>query len=474
MPDSGSQQTLRVLEEAYRQAVAWIEHRSQGPVAPAAIAVPAGGLPEHGHAPEDAIAAFLDFAEPGIARSAGPSYFGFVTGGVVPAALAGDWMTSVIDQNGAMSVISPASGATEELVMRWMVDLLALPPTWGGVITSGATMSNFLALASGRQHVGQKLGFNPTEDGLSGNPPIRVVTSTEVHSSTVKALGALGLGRSTVTRLPSVGGSLDVQALETWLREHPEPCIIISNASEVNTGQFDDLVGIARLRNELSPDSWIHVDGAFGAFARVSPQSRHLLDGIEHADSLTSDGHKWLNVPYDAGFVFYRDPEQGKAPFALAAAYLTRTGGFDADTMSMEISRRFRALPAFCALHSLGRDGYIRVVEQCLANARLLMELIEADSGVELVNREAQLANPFCITAFRIVHPDWSNEQTEDANRRLASVVNEIGSSYISGTVWNGQAAVRAAFVNWQTQEEHVRRLFADVLTAREHILAEG
>lgn len=473
MPNPEQDEFVRVLEEASRQAKLWIENRSQVSVAPAAIAIPDMQLPEDGNDPTDAIQVFLNWARAGLTNSAGPNYFGFVTGGVLPAALAGDWMASVIDQNAATSVTSPAASATEAVVIRWMLDLFGLPANWSGVMTSGATMSNFLALAAGRQAVGKALGFDPTLDGLSGNPPMRVVTSTEVHSSVLKALGALGLGRSVTVQLPAPGGSLDLNALESWLRENPEPGIIIANASEVNTGQFDDLAGIARLRGEHSPQSWIHVDGAFGAFAGVSPQTRHLLNGIEHGDSLTADGHKWLNVPYDAGFVFYRDADAGRATFTIQTAYQTRDGGFDADTMSLEFSRRFRGLPAWCALWSIGRDGFRKVVEQSLANARTLLELIEADAGLELVNREAQLAKPFCIVAFRITDPAWNEEQTDEANRKAVQLINEFGSSYVSGTSWQSRAAIRAAFVNWQTREEHVHQLYTDILRAREALSAQ-
>lgn len=471
MPRPEPDEIVRVLDEAYRQAIAWIENRSRVPVAPAAIAVPDIDFPEHGSAPEGSIQAFLEWARTGITNSTGPGYFGFVTGGVVPAALAGDWIASVIDQNAATSATSPAAAATETLVIRWMLDLLHLPSEWSGVMTSGATMSNFLALASARQAVGNALGFDPTVDGLSGNPPIRVVTSTEVHSSAVKALGALGLGRGTLVQLPAIGGAVDLDEHKAWLGEQSDPCIIIANAGEVNTGQFDDLKAIARLRDELSPQSWIHVDGAFGAFASASPVSRHLMRGIEHADSLTTDGHKWLNVPYDAGFVFYRDAEAGRAAFTIQTAYQTRDGGFDADTMSLEFSRRFRALPAWCGLYSLGRDGFRDVVETSLANAELLRELVENDPGFELVNREAQLAHPFCIVAFRVVYPDWSDEQTDEANRSAVDLINAGGSSYVSGTTWRGRSAIRAAFVNWQTREQHVRQLFADILQARSQLI---
>lgn len=471
MPQPDRNAYTRVMDEVVRQSQIYLEHRSQAPVAPAAIANPGISLPKSGVAPEQALAHWLEWAGDGIASTSGPNYFGFVTGGVQPAALAGDWFASVIDQNAATSVTSAAAAATEALVIRWMLDLLHFPAEWGGVMTSGATMSNFLALAAARQAIGTALGFDPTEDGLAGNPPIRVVTSSEVHSSVVKSLGALGLGRAVTTMLPAPEGSVEISALRAWLGEHAEPCIIIANASEVNTGQFDNLSSIVQLRDELSPQSWIHVDGAFGAFAGASPAKRHLLRGIEHADSVTTDGHKWLNVPYDAGFVFYRDVQAGRAAFTMHTAYQTRDGGFDADTMSLEFSRRFRALPAWCALYAAGRDGYREIVERSIINANTLRSLIVQIDGVELVNRDAQLRTPFCIVAFRYTHADWSDEQTEEANRQAATRINALGNSYVSGTKWQGQSALRAAFVNWQTRDEHVRQLFADILAVRDQLL---
>ena len=460
-----------LLEQTRHIATEWLRNRSRRPVAPAAIAIPAISLPEQGNPASEAVPAFLDWADSGLANGAGPGYFGFVTGGVVPAAMAGDWLASAVDQNAATSVTSPAAAATEAVVIRWMLSLLGLPETWGGVMSDGATMSNLIGLAAGRQAVGEALGFDPTVDGLSGQPLIRVVTSTEVHSGAIKALGTLGLGRGVLTKLPAINGALDIDALRGYLESHSGPTIIIANAGEVNTGQFDDIAAIVRLRDELSPQSWIHVDAAFGAFAGASSNSRHLLAGIEGVDSVAADGHKWLNVPYDAGFVFFRDPSAAQRAFAISSAYQTRADGFDADTMTVEFSRRFRALPAWCALYSLGREGYRAIVDQCLANAKLLMDLVENADGVELVNREGQLRAPFCIAAFRITHADWSVEETDRANRHAVELINGRGTSYVSGTNWQGDAAIRAAFVNWQTRETHVRQLFADVLAARATIV---
>ncbi len=464
----------RLLEKTQTLSLEWMQARSRQPVAPAAIAIPDDTLPESPTDPGEALEAFLAWARTGIAGSNGPGYFGFVTGGVLPAALAGDWFASAIDQNAATSVTSPAAAATEALVIRWMLDLLTLPPSWQGVMTSGATMSNFVGLAAGRQAVGEALGFDPTVDGLSGKPPIRVVTSTEVHSSAVKALGALGLGRGTITRLVAIHGAIDLSSLDQWLGDHPEPCIIIANAGEVNTGQFDDLAAIAAVREAHSPQSWIHADGAFGAFAAVAPATRHLVAGIDRADSVAADAHKWLNVPYDAGFVFFRNSDAAHGAFAINTAYQTRAGGFDADSMTLEFSRRLRALPAWCALYSLGRAGFREVVEQSLANAALLAALVEAEHGLELVNAEGQRANPFCIVAFRLVHPGWDDEATDRANQQAVALINGGGTSYVSGTVWAGRSAIRAAFVNWQTREQHVRQLFADIIRARQQIVAQG
>ena len=264
-------------------------------------------LPDHGCAPASAIAEWFDRAQPGLVRSAGPRYFGFVTGGATPAALAGDWLASALDQNAGMWLMSPAAAQTELTVVRWLLELFHLPESWSGALTSGATMANLSGLAAARQWASHKSGFDAAREGLAAAAPIPVIASTEVHQSALKALSILGLGREAVQLVPAVDGAIDVDAFDRVMSVIESPAIVIANAGEVNTGAFDPIRAMADRCAAHAPGAWLHVDGAFGLYAALSPQHRRLLDGIELADSVASDAHKWLNVPYDCGFVFVRD-----------------------------------------------------------------------------------------------------------------------------------------------------------------------
>jgi glutamate/tyrosine decarboxylase-like PLP-dependent enzyme len=315
-------------------------------------------LPETGSDPAGVLDDWFTRAERGITASPGPRFFGFVTGGVTPAALAGDWLASAIDQNAGLWASSPAAAQTELVVLRWLKELFGLPAAWSGALTSGATMANLVGLIAARQWAGRQLGFDASADGLAGHPPILVASSTEIHLSALKCLGTLGFGRNQVRKAPAPGGSVDVAALARLLREIPGPVIIVGNAGEVNSGHFDDLASLADLRDAHPGGAWLHVDAAFGLFASVSPRLAHLNRGIERADSVASDAHKWLNVPYDSGFAFVRDGTILREAFAADGAYVLGSAGWDPYTHVPEMSRRFRGLAAWCTLKAFGREGY--------------------------------------------------------------------------------------------------------------------
>ncbi|HWV23761.1 MAG TPA: pyridoxal-dependent decarboxylase [Thermomicrobiales bacterium] len=460
--------TLRALDAAHAQARTFLETLSDRPVSTmqtpdemaAALDEP---LPTGASDPADIVGEWMDRAGAGIIADPGPRYFGFVNGGVTPAALAGDWIASTIDQNAALWVLSPAAAQTELVVLRWLKELFALPPEWTGIVTSGGTMSNLIGLAAARQWEAEQLGFNAAEDGLAGNPPIHVVSSSAIHASAIKSLGTLGMGRSTVTQIPTTDGTMDIDALRDHLSRIDGPAIIIGNAGEVNTGQFDDLAALADLRDRHPGGAWLHVDGAFGLFAAASPTYAHLVEGIDRADSVASDAHKWLNVPYDCGFAFVRDAAPLHGAFSASGAYLTRTGGFDADAHNPFFSRRFRALAAWCSLKSLGRDGYRDMVERCIANARDLADWVDRQPGMELVNGHRYRQHPFNIVCFRFVGRGVDDETIDNLNRRAVEAIQRSGRAFVSGTSWNGHAAIRAAFVNWTTTLDDVAVL-KDVL----------
>jgi glutamate/tyrosine decarboxylase-like PLP-dependent enzyme len=266
--------------------------------------------------------------------------------------------------------------------------------------------------------------------------------------------------------LPAPDGTIDLDRLRAHLARLNGPVILIGNAGEVNTGQFDDLRALADLRDQHPHGAWLHVDGAFGLFAAASPRYRHLVAGIERADSVASDAHKWLNVPYDCGFAFVRDERALTGAFASRSAYLTRSEGFEADDRSVESSRRFRALAAWCALKAFGRTGYQELVERCIDNARALATWIDMQPGVELMNAARLRAHPFNVVCFRYMDHGLDDDALDALNRRAVDTIQRDGRVFVSGTSWDGRAAIRASFVNWTTTPDDVRilqQVLADV-----------
>ena len=436
-----------------------VSHRA-GPTAMAAALDEA--LPETGSDPAEAVAEWFIRAEPGIVASGGPRFFGFVNGGATPAALAGDWLASAIDQNAGMWLSSPAAAQTELTVLRWLKELFGLPPNWSGALTSGATMANLVGLAAARQWTAARLGFDAAADGLGGRPPIAVVSSTEIHASARKALATLGFGRDAVRTVPAPGGAIDPAALAAALADVTDPAIVVANAGEVNTGAFDDLTAVADACAAHPPGAWLHVDGAFGLFAAASPALAHLAKGVERADSVAADGHKWLNVPYDSGFAFVRDTDALRGAFATgsAAAYLAAgsDAGWDPHTHVPEMSRRFRGLAAWCALKAYGRDGYRALVERCVGNASSFARWVESAPGLELM-----APAPLIVVCFRFAPDGLGPAETDAFNREAVARLQADGRVFVTGTVWNGRACVRAAFDNWATGPGDVETLQAAV-----------
>jgi glutamate/tyrosine decarboxylase-like PLP-dependent enzyme len=413
-------------------------------------------LPERGCSPEEALDEWLQRADPGITASPGPRFFGFVTGGSTPAGVAADWLASTIDQNAGIWASSPAAASTDEAAIKWLKELFDLPAAWAGSMTSGATMANLVGLAAARQWASLKLGFDAANDGLAGNPRIPVISSTEIHASAKKALNILGFGRSSVWLLPAPGARLDLNALSAELASSEGPAIVIANAGDVNTGAFDDLAALVDRCDAHSGGVWVHVDSAFGLFARLSPRTAHLLNGIDRVDSVASDAHKWLNVPYGCGFAFVRDEAVLTSVFASQAAYLAPPpgSGRDSDSYGPEMSQRMRSLSVWCALRAFGRDGYRDLVERCLDNAATFAQWIVATPQIELV-APAHLN----IVSFRYVPKDSSPEETDRFNRQAVLEIKRDGRVFVTPTVWDGKAAIRAAFDNWTTTASDVETL---------------
>jgi glutamate/tyrosine decarboxylase-like PLP-dependent enzyme len=433
-----------------------------GEVAERAV-VPAGPLPEPGPLPQRGAglrAALEEFAarwEPVLSASAGPRYLGFVTGGVTPAALAGDWLAATWDQN-PFSSLDGAGQHLERETTGWLRTLFGLSERHHGTFVSGATMSNTVGLAIAREWLGRQRGISPAEDGTGALGAVRVLSGAP-HSSVAKALSMLGLGRRALVPVGRLPGreAVDPAALERALEEAGDagPCVVVANAGTVNTADFDDLRAVAALR-ERHP-FWLHVDGAFGAFAAVSPAHGHLVDGLDLADSICIDLHKWLNVPYDSAVQFTRHPDLQAAVFQNAAAYLgPPTGLPDTVHLTPENSRRLRALAAWFTLRAYGRDGHREIVERCVACARALGREIDAIPGLRLL--APVRLNVVCFT--HAAGP--TAPRLAELARRLA------GDVFLTPTVLDGTPALRAAFSNWQTTGADTRRV-ATALRAAAH-----
>jgi glutamate/tyrosine decarboxylase-like PLP-dependent enzyme len=419
-----------------------------------------GPLPEEG---EGALVALKELLETGIegsVASSGPRMFHFVTGGVTPAALGADWLTSTLDQSGFAWVGSPLSAELERVSIAWLADLFRLPEGWGGVLTTGATMANFTALAAARRWWGERHGADVDADGLAGLPHVPVLSSGYVHATAYKALGMLGVGRSAVRVLArDDSGRLDVVALERELEElGGAPAIVIANAGEVNAGDFDPIDVAVDLAQRYG--AWLHVDGAFGLFARVSPRTAELAAGIERADSVIADGHKWLNVPYDCGFAFVRNPAALAHTFVASAAYLPGedTARPNFGFMAPETSRRARSLAVWATLRAYGRSGYRELVERNLDHAQRVAKAVDEADDLE---RLAEV--PLNIVPFRYRPPGFPEEELNELNNRLGEAVLADGRVFVGTTQYRGKVCFRPAFVNWRTRAEDVDKLVAVV-----------
>jgi glutamate/tyrosine decarboxylase-like PLP-dependent enzyme len=411
-----------------------------------------GDLPEHGVGASGALGELLDRSAALIASS-GPRYFHFVTGGVTPAALGADWLASVADQNNGDWVGAPLASQLEAVSIRWLLDLFGLPSDWGGVLTTGATMANLVGLAAARRWWGLRHGVDVDDRGLADVPVMPVFASGYLHPSDTKALAMLGLGRGTAQLLArDAAGRLDLAALERELRAlHGAPAVVIASAGEVNAGDFDPVDAIADLA--AAHGAWLHVDGAFGLFAALSPRTRHLVEGIARADSVIADGHKWLNVPYDCGYAFVRDPSLLPPIFALNAAYLPSPDDPHPSFFSRgpESSRRARSLAVWATLRAYGREGYRGMVEGHLDLARRLAARIDDAPDLE---RLAEV--PLNIVCFRYRPPGVPEDRLDDLNRRLGAALLGDGRVYFGSTVYEGRVAFRPAIVNWRTRPEDV------------------
>jgi glutamate/tyrosine decarboxylase-like PLP-dependent enzyme len=451
------------LERAAAEAIAYAEALPDEPVlrpgAEEAVLAFDPSLPESSDGAPQALAELIELI-PAASRSSGPHFFHFVMGGGTPAALGADWLASALDQVAFGWASSPLASRLEAVATRWLRELFELPDEMTGVLVSGATMANFTCLLAARGWWAERQGADADLDGLSALPAPVILSSGHVHPSAVQAVGMLGWGQDSVRRLArDETGALDLAALEASLSEADTPAILIANAGEVNTGDFDPIAAMADLAAEHG--AWLHVDGAFGLFARLAPESRHLTEGVERADSIGSDAHKWLNVPYDCGFAFVREPERLVRGLNVAAPYLPSRDdprpnpGF----LTPENSRRARAFAIWATLRAYGRDGHRQMVERHLRLARRLGERVDSEPEFE------RLADVnLNIVCFRARPEGAAEEDLDRINTELGAALLEDGRVFAGTTNYKGKVALRPAIVNWQTAEADVD-LLVDVLS---------
>ena len=402
-----------------------------------------GPLPEEPSDPRAVIEALAAAADPGLVAEPGGRYFGFVIGGAVPASIAADWLTSAWDQNAGLYVGGPSAAIAEEVAGGWLLELLGLPPHASFGFVTGGQMASFTALAAARHHVLHKAGWNVETGGLNGAPRIRVIVGEKRHGTIDRALRLLGIGAPTDVVPSDAQGRLIAGELQIGA----EPTIVCAQAGEVNTGAFDPFHAIADVC-DAAPNAWLHVDGAFGLWAAVSESLRHHLDGVERADSWSTDAHKWLNVPYDSGIAFTAHPGSHSAAFSARAPYLivddTQREQVD---WNPEHSRRARGFPVYAAIRSLGRSGISELVERCCRHARRFATGLE-ELGAEVLN-DVVLNQ----VLFR-----FSSDAITNA---VLHAVQESGEAWMAGTTWNGRAAIRISVSGWLTSDDDVERTLA-------------
>jgi glutamate/tyrosine decarboxylase-like PLP-dependent enzyme len=402
-------------------------------------------LPESG-TPAGEVLALLDrAASPATMASAGPRYFGFVIGGVVPASLGAAVLSAAWDQNAGLAAMSPAAAAIEDVAARWVLELLGLPADCGVGFTTGATMANLTALAAARHSELAAAGWDVDERGLFGAPEIRVYVGEEVHASLLKALALLGLGRSRVERLPVDG---EGRIRPTGLPKIEGPAIVCLQAGNVNTGASDPFLPLTEWARE--GEAWCHVDGAFGLWALAARDRAPLVAGVEYADSWATDAHKWLNVPYDSGFAIVRDRAALHNAMNSTAAYLVAGQGRDGLAYSPEMSRRARGVEVWAAIRSLGRAGVADLVSRCCRLAARFAEGLKA-AGFEVLNE---------VVLNQVLVSFGDDGRTQ----RVIAAVQREGTAWCGGTVWQGRAAMRISVSSWATTEADVDRSLAAIV----------
>jgi glutamate/tyrosine decarboxylase-like PLP-dependent enzyme len=453
--------TAALLKRAAHHAEDYLRGVSERPVGASATSAElrqalGGPLGHQGTDPQIVLDALAAASSRGTVASAGPRFFGFVVGGSLPMAVAADWLVSAWDQNAGLYVLSPLVSVVEDIVAGWLRDLVGLSSSASVGFVTGCQMANFTGLAAARHHVLARAGWDVEANGLSGAPPIDLIVSDEAHYTIFMALRLLGLGAARPRRVPTdAQGRMRVSELRTMLAGSTGPCIVCAQAGNVNTGAFDPIDEIAAASR--ARDAWLHVDGAFGLWALASASMRDLVSGVHLADSVATDAHKWLNVPYDSGIVFCAHRDAHRAAMSLAAAYiLSDAVERDPHEFVPEESRRARAVPVYAALRTLGRDGLRDVVERCCRLARRMADRLSGHPSVRILND--------IVLNQVLVRVGAGGEDAEALTKAVIAGVQQDGTCWLGGTTWHGMAAMRVSVSNWSTTDDDIDRSAAAIL----------
>jgi glutamate/tyrosine decarboxylase-like PLP-dependent enzyme len=442
--------TSALLARAAEMATRYVSAAPQRRVSPAEAALAAlqrfhEPFPDAGCDPHEVLELLDEIGSPATVTTTGGRYFGFVIGGTLPAAMAANWLAAVWGQNAGLRVMSPVAAELEEIVIRWVCEAVGLPPGCEGGLVTGATMANFTALAAARYALLAREGWNVVEDGLFHAPPIEVVAGAEVHASLLKALNMLGMGRNRIRIVEAdEQGRIRAEKLPKLARN----TIVCVQAGNVNTGAFDPAAPICEAAHEQG--AWVHVDGAFGLWAGASPKYRHLLHGFEQADSWATDAHKWPNASYDCGLAIVRNAEALRASMGLSAAYLAPGTKREPMHHTPEASRRARGIELWASLKSLGRAGLADLVERTCAHARQFAEGLRA-AGFAVLNE---------VVINQVLVTFGEAQKTQQVIRR----VQDEGTCWCSGTVWQGKTAMRISVSSWATTSDDVDRSLAAIV----------
>jgi glutamate/tyrosine decarboxylase-like PLP-dependent enzyme len=431
-----------LLTDTAERATRYVEGIASRKVLPSLEAIArldglGGPLPENSCDTATLIALLDDLGSPATVATTGGRYFGFVTGGALPATLAANWLAGAWDQNAALTAMSPVAVKIEEIALAWLRDVLELPSSTGAGFVTGGTMANFTGLAAARHALLERAGWNVEDRGMFGAPEITVVVGGEVHIALLKALSMLGFGRTRVVTVPADNqGRMKAEEMPALT----DRTIVCMQAGNVNSGAFDPASEICARAHQAG--AWVHVDGAFGMWAAAAPQRRHLTAGVRDADSWATDCHKWLNVPFDSGLAFVRDPEPLRAALAVRAAYLSIADTREPSHYTPEASRRARGIEVWAALKSLGRSGLAEMIER---NCRLATRFAEG-----LTRAGFKILNDVVLNQVMVSFGD-----AEKTLRVIREVQNE-GTCWCGGTEWHGQTAMRISVSCWATTEEDV------------------